>query len=318
MRMRDDEAAQASEISGSVPRRDVLRGSAAAALGISALTLPSAAQAFSLTVGGAAVAGVTVYWSERGTPTSANGRIGRLTYNGETTISNVDADWLTGLESPAALTTDGASLFYTSSSAGADQGIWRVSIDGTRTRVVEGEVGFFARPYIDDTHIYYFSGGKILRIAKDGSEATPVTLFEGPLNTDWQDLEVSGDTLYFTDRDNDRVMTIPKTGGVTATEFATVEKASAIDIAGGVLYAGTFVQNSSRVERFLLDGTRIGQFRASGFVNRVQIVDTVAFVATSNSTALTASGLDGGNAQTFAEIGSPIVGVNVSGLAVLP
>jgi hypothetical protein len=316
--MRHDEAAQASESSGRVPRREVLRGSAAAALGISALTLPSAAQAFSLTVGGAAVAGVSVYWAERGNQGQANGRIGRLTYNGDTTISNADAGWLTGLESPAALTTDGVSLYYTSHVfTGGEPGIWRVSIDGTRTQVVEGEVGFRSRPYIDDTHIYYFSGGKILRIAKDGS-GTPVTLLEGPISTDTQDLKVSGDTLYFTAQTDDRVLTIPKTGGATATEFATVEKATAIDVAGGVVYVGTNLQSLSRIERFLLDGTRIGQFSASGFVSRVQIVDTVAFVATSNFTALRASGLDGGNPQAFATMETPIVTTNVAGLAVLP
>jgi hypothetical protein len=113
-------------------------------------------------------------------------------------------------------------------------------------------------------------------------------------------------------------MTIPKTGAPTATEFATVEKATAIDVAGGVVYVGTNLQSLSRVERFLLDGTRIGQFSASGFVSRVQIVDTVAFVATSNFTALRASGLDGGNPQGFATMESPIVGPNVAGLAVLP
>jgi hypothetical protein len=305
---------------GEVGRRQVLKGSGAAALGISALALPSAAQAFSLTVSGQPVAGVTVYWSERGTVGSANGRIGRLTYGGSGSISNLDNAWFSSLESPRSLTTDGTALYYTSWRAGTEQGIWRVDIiDKTRERIVPDVI--VTTPFVDATHIYYGTNSSILRIAKDGS-GTATTLYAFPGSSDWPDyraMVVSDDTLYVTDWTNGQVLTLPKNGG-TPSLLASVTECQPIQVSGGVVYVGEMPGNR-RVHRFTLDGTPLGSFGIGGYVQSLQVLDTVLFSGTSNSGWIAASGLDGGNIDYFAGQGSDpqtIVGFGVEGIAVLP
>jgi hypothetical protein len=301
---------------GTVDRRDALRASAAVALGISTMALPTAAQAFSLTLNGAPVSGVSVYWAQRGTVGSQNGYIARLTYSGDGRISNVEGSWVTGLEAPQRMTTDGTSLYYTTATtAVADtQGIWRVDIGGTATRVIPGAVGF-TRPFVDAEHIYYTSSSSdVLRIAKDGSGSSTL-LFDG--DADYRDIEVVGDTVYVADWTNSRVITFPKAGTVSSpVVFASVLRANAIDVADGVVYVGS--SDDRTVYRFGLDGTPIGQFGTGGYVDRIQVVDGAVFVASTNSTTIRASGLDGVNSDPFAQLGNPIQGTNLHGMAVLP
>lgn len=302
-----------------LPRRDVLRGSTAAAVGISAMMLPSAAQAFSLTVNGSPVEGVTVYWSERGTPGGSNGRIGRLTYGGDTTVANVDNAWVSGIEAPNYLMTDGTLLYHSTSTAGASQGIWRVDIGGTRTLIVPGVVA--TRVHVDDTDLYYAAGGSIFRIAKDGS-GSATTLYDG--GGDIRDIAVAGDTLYFASWANSepgQVLTIPKAGagGDAPTVFATLSFPNVVEISGGVVYVGT--SPDYVLHRYRVDGTSLGSFGTYGFVDGIQVIDGVLFVGTSNSTGITASGLDGVNSDLFVYQGqSPqtVVGTNLGGIAILP
>lgn len=298
-------------------RRAVLRGAGAAALGVTTTVLPTAAQAFSLTVNGSAVAGVTVYWSERGTVGGATGRIGRLVYNGDGSISNVDRNWLTNIESPIGLKTDGTSLYYYNPYSNADQGIWRVAIDKTRTRLVASVSA--SGIFVDATDLYYSAGSNINVIAKDGS-GSATALATSAIASDG--IFVTADTIYFSDSasniaGNGRVGTLPKAGGAASYIATGLEGPDDIFVAGGVVYVGS---TARRVHRFLPDGTSIGAFGTYGFVDGLQIVDTVAFVASSNSTGIEASGLDGVNGDLFAFAGdgATIVGVNMHGMAVLP
>jgi len=316
----DAEDASERVMTGEVGRRQILKGSGAAALGISALALPSAAQAFSLTVNGQRVAGVTVYWSERGTVGSANGRIGRLTYGGSGSISNLDNAWFTSLESPRSLTTDGTALYYTSWQSGTERGIWRVDIiNKTRERIVPDVV--VTIPFVDATHIYYGTNSSILRIAKDGTGPVE-TLYAFPGSSNYPDyraMVVSGDTLYVTDWTNNQVLTLPKEGGTPAL-LASVTNCQPIQVFGGVVYVGEMPGNR-RVHRFTLDGAPLGSFFVGGYVQSLQVLDTVVFSGTSNSGTIAASGLDGGNIDYFANQGSDpltIVGLTVEGIAVLP
>jgi hypothetical protein len=298
-------------------RRQVLKGSGAAALGISALALPSAAQAFSLTVNGAAVSGVTVYWAERGSTSSADGRIGRLVYSGDSVISNVDNAWLTSVAQPQYLTTDGISLYYSNVYSGSEQGIWRVGIDKTRTRIVAdvSSEGFF----VDATHLYYGANGTIFRVAKDGTGSTETLASPG---TSLRDIAVAGDTLYFAEFNEGRIRTIPKDGG-SITDLVVglpAQSPNRVEVAGGLLYLG--MNSPSQVRRFGLDGSPAGTIIAAGSVVGLQIVDTVLFVGSSNFSAVTASGLDGGNPDTFMTTGQdPLTIVSTSalhGMAILP
>ncbi len=297
-------------------RRAVLRGVGAAALGVTTTVLPTAAQAFSLTVNGAPVAGVTVYWSERGSTTSATGRIGRLVYSGDGTVSSVDRDWLTDISSPLGLTTDGTALYYHTPFDTADKGIWRVAIDGTRTRLVASVQA--SGIFVDDTHLYYAADSNVHRIAKDGT-GSATALSTASISP--EGVTVAGDTVYFTVYGSvageGTVGTIPLAGGAPSEDFITgLDFAQDITVAGGVIYIGS---GSTRVVyRYRTDGSAIGVVGASGYVDGIQVVDGVLFVGSSNSTYITASGLDGVNRDRFADTdGTTIVGINISGIAVL-
>ena len=298
-------------------RRELLRGAGAVALGVTTTVLPAAAQAFSLTVNGAPVAGVTVYWSERGTSGSGNGRIGRLTYSGDGAVSSIARDWLTNLESPRNLTTDGSALYYNTAASTPEQGIWRVAIDGTRTHLVTSVVpsGIF----VDGTHLYYTADSNVHRIAKDGS-GSATALSTASISP--EGVTVAGDTVYFTvygsvDGEG-KVGTIPVAGGAPTEDFITgLDYAQDITVAGGVIYIGS---GSARVVyRYRTDGSSIGIIGTGGYVDGIQVVDGALFVGSSNSTYITASGLDGVNRDRFADTdGTTIVGISITGIAVLP
>jgi hypothetical protein len=171
-------------------RRAVLRGAGAAAVGISSLALPGAAAA--LSVAGARIEEVTVFWSEGETGGATGNRIGRLTFDG-TSASAVEANWLTGLPDPQRVTTDGTSLFYTVRSNDTSlRGIWRVDPDTrANTRIVN--VADAGPAFVDAEHIYYPIWGQgLYRIAKDGSGATATLLLTDRALGDLQDVGVVG------------------------------------------------------------------------------------------------------------------------------
>ena len=290
-------------------RRAVLRGSGAAALGVSTLALPSAAAA--LSVAGARISEVTVYWSEMDTGGATGNRIGRLTFDG-TSGSAVDQAWLTGLPDPRSLETDGTSLYYTSASSDSTQkGVWRVDpVTQTQTRLVAGDV---TRCFVDDTHLYYAVWGSgIFRIAKDGS-GSATTLLSG--SSSYSDVHLVGDTLYFTEYSANRVSSIPKDGGSATTVATNITTASTLDSAGEVLYVG---QGSERfVRRLSLSGASLGSISTSGYVNGVHVAAATLFVSTGNSATLTAFDLGGGSQRVFAEPFAVLSSIATSGVAVI-
>jgi hypothetical protein len=291
----------AGAVGTSIGRRAALRGSAAAALGISTLALPTAAQAFSLTSEGAPLASVTVYWSERGSGSTTNGRIGRLVYRGfGQGVDNIQNGWVTGLKDPRSLVANSGFLYWSVPNAGGDtaaQGVWRVSLaDPSSPQRVVARAGIIGLDVAGDDLYYAVIGDGIFRTAKDGS-GTPTELVD--VTAQIWDVKVAGETLLFSDIDNARVMIAPKAGG-SATLFASMtEGPRSIWVADGTVYVAR--SDSGGVRKFsLADGTSSGGFAAAGFVSGIQVVGSAVFVSTSNSTRLAASGLDGGNRDVFA------------------
>lgn len=281
----------------SIERRRVLRASAGSALGISTMALPTAAQAFSLTSAGAAVDGVTVYWSDGGFFT-ADGRIGRLTYRGlDAGVDTIENDWVTGLWDPRCILADAGYIYFSVPYAqgnASEQGLFRINIASkTRETIVAGAnvIGFD----IDGSEVYYtISGTGLYRIAKDGSGSSTQVAAD-PQQT--LDVKILGDDVLVSQPNVNRISSVPKSGG-SMTEFATVASPWAIGIGAGSVFVSA--SGNSTVTRLNTDGSAAGQFTAAGSVRAMQVLDTTVFAATRGSNALSAAGPDGANRDVFA------------------
>ncbi len=308
--MTSDAASDRDRPEGGPDRRSVLRGTGAAALGISTLALPSAASA--LSVAGARISEVTVYWSEMD---SAN-RIGRLTFDG-TTATSVDSSWKTGLADPRGLSTDGTFLYFRSGSSGvSERGIWRVDpATGAAVRLVD--VTSVGGLFVDDQHIYYtrWTGGAdsgVYRIAKDGT-GSATTLVSS--NSSYSGVFAAGDTVYFTEYSANRVSSVPKVGGSVTVLATNISTPASIEVLGEVIYVG---QGSDRfVRRLSLAGGSLGSISTIGYVNGLHVAAATVFVSTGNSAALQAFDLGGANGRTFAQPFATLTSIGTSGIAVI-
>jgi len=299
-------------------RRDVLRGTAAAAVGISALALPNAAQAFSLTSNGVPLDSVTVYWSDRSNPSTASGRIGRLVYRGlDLGIDTVQGDWATEIRGPRQLLANAGFIYYVvpfTNGDAATTGVWRVSqADPTSRQRVVADASILGIDIEGDDLYYAKSSDGIFRIPKDGS-GTAVRLVT--VTNQIVDVKVAGASLLFSAFDDDEIRSIPKEGG-SATTLTAMSGPNQIWVAGSTLYVT--VQGTRTVRKFnVTDGTSLGQFSTDGFVSGIQVLGDTVFVGGSNSTSLAASGVDGGNRDVFARPFDVLPTNSVDGIAVVP